>query len=52
MSNELPWKRWTPDDLAPPLSEFTPAVIAADVARHINHETLTFKIGSQHAIQI
>ncbi|QQE38281.1 flagellar assembly protein FliH [Enterobacter asburiae] len=30
MSNELPWKRWTPDDLAPPLSEFTPAVIAAE----------------------
>ncbi|MEX9251190.1 flagellar assembly protein FliH [Pseudenterobacter timonensis] len=25
MSDELPWKRWTPDDLAPPLSEFVPA---------------------------
>lgn len=30
MSNELPWKRWTPDDLAPPLSEFTPAVIPTE----------------------
>ena len=29
MSNELPWKRWTPDDLAPALSEFTPAVVAS-----------------------
>ena len=24
MSNELPWKIWTPDDLAPPLAEFVP----------------------------
>lgn len=30
MSNELPWKRWTPDDLAPPLSEFTPAAIPTE----------------------
>ncbi len=30
MSNELSWKRWTPDDLAPPLAEFTPAVIQTD----------------------
>ena len=30
MSNELPWKRWTPDDLAPPLSEFTPAVLSPE----------------------
>ena len=22
MSNELPWKVWTPDDLAPPMAEF------------------------------
>lgn len=29
MSNELPWKRWTPDDLAPALSEFTPAVVVS-----------------------
>jgi len=28
MSNELSWKRWTPDDLAPPLAEFTPAVLS------------------------
>ncbi len=28
MSNELSWKRWTPDDLAPPLSEFTPAKVS------------------------
>uniref|UniRef100_A0A8H9YVK9 Flagellar assembly protein FliH n=1 Tax=Pseudomonas tritici TaxID=2745518 RepID=A0A8H9YVK9_9PSED len=28
MSNELPWKRWTPDDLAPPVTEFMPAVLA------------------------
>ena len=27
MSNELPWTRWTPDDLAPPLAGFTPAVM-------------------------
>lgn len=26
MSNELPWKRWTPDDLAPPMMEFMPAL--------------------------
>lgn len=24
MSNQLPWKIWTPDDLAPPLAEFVP----------------------------
>lgn len=24
MSDALPWKVWTPDDLAPPLAEFTP----------------------------
>lgn len=22
MSNDLPWKVWTPDDLAPPMAEF------------------------------
>jgi flagellar assembly protein FliH len=32
MSNELPWKRWTPDDLAL-LSEFTPAVIDRGATR-------------------
>ncbi len=26
MSNELPWKIWTPEDLAMPVSEFVPAV--------------------------
>lgn len=26
MSKELPWKRWTPDDLAPPMTEFMPAL--------------------------
>lgn len=36
MSNELPWKIWTPDDLAPPLAEFVPAqqdddALSADV---------------------
>ncbi|KAE9855380.1 flagellar assembly protein FliH, partial [Escherichia coli] len=30
MSNELPWTRWTPDDLAPPLSEFIPAALPSD----------------------
>ena len=30
MSNELPWKVWTPDDLAPPLAEFVPAVTATE----------------------
>ena len=30
MSNELPWTRWTPDDLAPPFAEFTPAAIPSD----------------------
>ncbi|WP_422731237.1 flagellar assembly protein FliH [Leclercia pneumoniae] len=30
MSNELPWKVWTPDDLAPPLTEFVPAVTATE----------------------
>lgn len=29
MSNELPWKRWTPDDLAPPMTEFMPALVQA-----------------------
>ncbi len=29
MSNELPWKRWTPDDLAPPMTEFMPALLQA-----------------------
>lgn len=29
MSNELPWKPWTPDDLAPPLAEFVPAMNAS-----------------------
>lgn len=29
MSNELPWKPWTPDDLAPPLAEFVPALSAS-----------------------
>ncbi|MGO3909027.1 flagellar assembly protein FliH [Huaxiibacter chinensis] len=29
MSNELPWKPWTPDDLAPPLAEFVPAMSAS-----------------------
>ena len=29
MSNELPWKVWTPDDLAPPLAEFVPMEHAA-----------------------
>lgn len=27
MSKELPWKRWTPDDLAPPMAEFMPALL-------------------------
>ncbi|MGS6323459.1 flagellar assembly protein FliH, partial [Enterobacter hormaechei] len=26
MSDELSWKRWTPDDLSPPTAEFTPAI--------------------------
>jgi len=30
MSNELPWKVWTPDDLAPPLAEFVPAMTPAE----------------------
>lgn len=30
MSNELPWKVWTPDDLAPPLAEFVPAMTVAE----------------------
>ncbi|WP_449557235.1 flagellar assembly protein FliH [Huaxiibacter chinensis] len=29
MSSELPWKPWTPDDLAPPLAEFVPAMSAS-----------------------
>ncbi|EFD6119071.1 flagellar assembly protein FliH, partial [Escherichia coli] len=24
MSDNLPWKTWTPDDLAPPQAEFVP----------------------------
>lgn len=32
MSNELPWKVWTPDDLAPPLTEFVPAMTVAETA--------------------
>lgn len=27
MSDSLPWQRWQPDDLAPPVSEFIPAVV-------------------------
>ena len=30
MSDELSWKRWTPDDLSPPSAEFTPAVVSSD----------------------
>ena len=30
MSNELSWKPWTPDDLAPPVAEFRPAMAAPD----------------------
>lgn len=30
MSNELSWKPWTPDDLAPPVAEFKPAMAAPD----------------------
>lgn len=30
MSNELPWKIWTPEDLAMPVSEFVPAVVQSD----------------------
>ncbi|WP_312227151.1 flagellar assembly protein FliH [Pseudescherichia sp.] len=30
MSNELPWKIWTPEDLAMPVSEFVPAVAQSD----------------------
>ena len=30
MSDELSWKRWTPDDLSPPTAEFTPAVVSSD----------------------
>lgn len=26
MSDNLPWKTWTPDDLAPPQAEFVPMV--------------------------
>lgn len=26
MSDNLPWKTWTPDDLAPPQAEFVPIV--------------------------
>lgn len=26
MSDNLPWKTWTPDDLAPPPAEFVPMV--------------------------
>ncbi|MBZ0056705.1 flagellar assembly protein FliH [Leclercia barmai] len=28
MSDELPWKVWTPDDLSPPRAEFVPASVA------------------------
>lgn len=30
MSDELSWKRWTPDDLSPPTAEFTPAIVSSD----------------------
>lgn len=30
MSDELSWKRWTPDDLSPPSAEFNPAVVSSD----------------------
>ncbi|WP_312134204.1 flagellar assembly protein FliH, partial [Leclercia sp.] len=29
MSDELPWKVWTPDDLSPPRAEFVPAAVAS-----------------------
>lgn len=30
MSDELPWKVWTPDDLSPPRAEFVPASVTPD----------------------
>ncbi len=30
MSDELPWKVWTPDDLSPPRAEFVPANLDSD----------------------
>ncbi|MCU6684272.1 flagellar assembly protein FliH [Leclercia sp. H6W5] len=38
MSDELPWKIWTPDDLSPPRAEFVPASIAPAEAGEDNDE--------------
>ena len=38
MSDELPWKVWTPDDLSPPRAEFVPANPASDGTDEENAE--------------
>jgi len=38
MSDELPWKIWTPDDLSPPRAEFVPASITPAEAGEDNDE--------------
>lgn len=38
MSKELPWKRWTPDDLAPPMAEFMPALLTSSSGEEAEDE--------------
>lgn len=38
MSNALPWKRWTPDDLAPPMAEFMPALLPSSSGEEAEDE--------------
>lgn len=38
MSKELPWKRWTPDDLAPPMAEFMPALLPSSSGEEAEDE--------------
>lgn len=38
MSNALPWKRWTPDDLAPPMAEFMPALQPSSSGEEVEDE--------------
>lgn len=38
MSKELPWKRWTPDDLAPPMAEFMPALLSSSSGEEAEDE--------------
>lgn len=48
MSNELPWKVWTPDDLTPPVMEF---VLADHGETPLSEETEELELSAEQQLE-